>query len=616
MIPVDQCEEKEWLLPTRTGGYASSTICGINTRTYHGYLIVPLNPPHFRFLILSKFDDFLILDNSEYSLSTNYYLGDVYYPEGYKYLSKFKMSNNKVTWYYDFGYSEVIKTISVYKGYDAINVEYKASRGRFKICPFITFRSHHLVRKSQNVFFTYEISSPSTLYILFEGKKILNFDISGKFELINTGYWYYNFFYKKDYELGNNHIDDLYNPFCIVSEGNKISIDAYVGEKPKKYDEYKEEEQYDILRLLSIAGKDFVVKGKSGWAIIAGYHWFDEWGRDTFISLEGLLLIDNQYEIAKDIILRYLNLENKGMLPNNFISYNGEPVYRGVDVSLWAINAIYKTYIYSRDKEFLSKVYPYILEIIDWYDKGNGIVYNVNNLIFHKGSPRTWMDASYENRVVTPREGAAVEINALWYNAINIARVLGKELGENTEDFSEKAEKIKKSFINTFLSENGLYDFVDWDMRPDASIRPNQIFAISLPFSVIDDKSISSKILSVIENKLLRQYGLSSLAREDPKYKPVYKGDRSSRDEAYHNGPIWPWLLGAYVDAKIRLKSDTIELKLLIEQFKPLISYAIQNQGYIPEIFDDIPPYNPRGCIAQAWSVAEVYRALVNISKI
>ncbi|BDB97860.1 amylo-alpha-1,6-glucosidase [Saccharolobus caldissimus] len=615
MIPIDQCEDKEWILPTRTGGYASSTICGINARTYHGYLIVPLNPPHFRFLVLSKFDDFLILNHEEYPLSTNHYPG-AYYPEGYKYLVKFEKNNSKVIWYYNFGYSEVKKSLLVHKGYNAITVNYNATKGRVKICPFITFRSHHIAKKAQNEFFTYDVISPNHIDILFEGKKILNLEIDEKFELKNTGYWYYNFLYKLDQELGNNYIEDLYNPFCIVSLTNRISVHAYVGEKPKSYTEEEEHHHMDILKLLSTAGKDFVVKGKDGWAIIAGYHWFDEWGRDTFISLEGLLLIDGQFTIAEDIIFRYLKMENKGMLPNNFLNYSGEPIYRGVDVSLWAINAIYKTYLYSRNKNFISKTYQDILEIIDWYSKGNGIIFNIDNLIFHKGSPRTWMDASYDGKVVTPREGAAVEINALWYNAVKIAEYISKELGENSDEFAEKAEKIRNSFVKKFVYENGLYDYIDWDMKPDASIRPNQIFAISLPFPVIDDKLMASKILSVVESKLLRPYGLSSLARGDPKYKPVYKGDRKSRDEAYHNGPIWPWLLGSYVDAKIKIENNPIEIKLLIEQFKPLITHAIENQGYISEIFDDIPPYKPRGCIAQAWSNAEVYRALVAISKI
>ncbi|ACP35328.1 glycogen debranching enzyme [Sulfolobus islandicus L.S.2.15] len=614
MIPLDQCEE-EWLLPTRTGGYASSTICGINARTYHGYLIVPLNQPHHRFLILSKFEDFLLINGNAYSMSTNHYPNS-YYPDGYKYLVNVeKTGNNKITWYYDFGYSQVQKTLKVHKGYNAITITYIATRGKFKLCPFVTFRSHHLAKKFQNEFFTYEIYPPNIIYVLYEGKRILNFEIHDKYELMNSGYWYYNFIYKLDQELGNNYMEDLYNPFCIISTSNKISVTAYYDQRPKDLN-VEETDHYDILKLLSVAGKDFVVKGKDGWAIIAGYHWFDEWGRDTFISLEGLLLVDKQYDIAKQIILRYLNLEKRGMLPNNFISYNGEPVYKGVDISLWAINAIYKTYIYSRDNDFIRKVFDKVLDIIDWYSKGNGVVYNVDNLIFHKGAPRTWMDASYDSRIVTPREGAAVEINALWYNALRIAEFLLKELGEKAEYLSVMAEKVKKSFAEKFISQNGLYDYISWDNIPDKSIRPNQIFSISLPFPIIDDKNIASKILTLIESKLLRQYGLSSLSREDPNYKPVYKGDRRSRDEAYHNGPIWPWLLGAYVDAKLKLESNIMELKLLLEYLNPLLTHASKNQGYIPEIFDDIPPYRPRGCFAQAWSNAEVYRVLVNLSKL
>ncbi|AOL15618.1 glycogen debranching protein [Sulfolobus sp. A20] len=619
MFTVEQCEEREWIIPTRTGGYSSSTPCGINARTYHGYLIVPLNPPHLRYLVLSKFEDFIILNNEEYPLTTNHYLPDTYYPQGYKYLEKFEKGRKSVTWVYNFGYSEVKKTLLVHKGYDAITVKYTVTKGKIKICPFITFRSHHLARKSPNTFFTYDTTPSNHIHIYLEGKKILNFEIEGKYELLNTNFWYYNFLYKKDQELGNNHVEDLYNPFCIISLSNSITVNAYIGQPPKFHaiTDETSEDSHDILALLSDAGKDFVIKSKDGWHIIAGYHWFDEWGRDTFVSLEGLLLLDKLYEIAENIILRYLELMDKGMLPNHFISYNSEPVYKGVDISLLAVNAIYKTYIYSKDKTFLQKVYPKVLEIIDWYSKGNGIVYNVDGLIFHRGAPRTWMDASYDTVIVTPREGAAVEINALWYNAIKIAEFFSRELDERADDLSEKAEKIKKSFIEKFKADKGLYDYIDWDFKPNLSIRPNQIFAISLPFPVINENdSYFKEILSLIENKLLRPYGLSTLARDDPNYIPVYKGDRWSRDRAYHNGPIWPWLLGQYIDAKVRVEKNPIEIKLLFEQFRPLINYALDNQGFIPEIFEDIPPYRPRGCIAQAWSNAEVYKMLVKIANI
>ncbi|BFH73867.1 amylo-alpha-1,6-glucosidase [Sulfurisphaera javensis] len=602
MIDPDECERNEWILPLKTGGYASSTICGINSRTYHGYLIVPLNQPHKRYLVLSKFEDFITIDNEEYPINTNRYL-DVYYPEGYKYLIDFKWEKNYVKWTYEFGKTILEKSLIAHEYENAITVKYKADKGNLKICPLITFRSHHLVTEKGIYFDTFiegnkvEIYKDITpiLHFIFEGNKV---------RIEQTGYWYYNFFYRLDYERGSNYKEDLFNPFCIYT-GNEISVTAYYD----KSTIIKEENSpADLVKLLSIASKDFIVKGKDRWAIIAGYHWFDEWGRDTFISMEGLLLLNRLFDQAKNIISRYLSFENKGLLPNH-ITAEGEPIYVGIDISLWAINAIYSYYIYTRDKEFIRKIYDKLQDIVENYAKGNGIVYIKEGLLFHNGAPRTWMDASYNSHIVTPREGAAVETNALWYNDLMIMDFFTNLIGDKNSFYRELAEKVKSSFNEKFVSSWGAYDYLDPYLIPDKSIRPNQLFALSLPFNVMNEE-IGKVMLTTIENELLRPFGLSTLSRRDPKYKPMYRGDRKSRDEAYHNGPIWPWLIGAYVDAKLKLENDIIKNKLILDVFKPLLDYAKRNRGFIPELFEDVPPYLSGGCIAQAWSVAEVYRAI------
>ncbi len=607
MISPEECEEREWIIPNGIGGYASSTVCGINARTYHGYLIVPLNPPHKRYLFLSKFEDFFLLDGKEYPMSTNRYNFDVYYPEGYKYIARTTFGENFVTWVYDFDGNEVRKTLVVNRGSDSITVEYSSKSGGFRICPLITFRSHHLALKSRQGFFSYS-NSGNRIAVFLDEKPILNFQVSGNFKVERTEYWYYNFFYKLDYERGSNYLEDLYNPFCITSEGNEVTIDVYVSSLKRCGKVYLRK---DVLKLLASSGKGFVVKGKE-WAIIAGYHWFDEWGRDTFVSLEGLLLLNGGYDIAKEIILRYLTYEEKGLLPNNFL-HNGEPQYKGVDVSLWAINSVYKYYQYTKDKDLVKKAFPKLLDIVDWYWKGNGIVVNRNGLLFHYGAPRTWMDAQFDGTVVTPREGAAVEVNALWYNALKAVANMANEFGYKGEEFEEKAMKVKSSFLEHFVGNYGLYDYISHDMKPDDKVRPNQIFAVSLPFPVIDNPIIAKDVLKVVEEELLRPYGLSTLSRHDPSYTPYYRGDRASRDKAYHNGPIWPWLIGAYVDAKLRFEDNVVELKGLLNKFRQLLDMAERNNGHIQELFEDIPPYRPGGCISQAWSVAEVYRAVNKI---
>jgi predicted glycogen debranching enzyme len=600
VLPPEECERREWLLSLRTGGYSSSTICGINSRTYHGYLVVPLNQPHKRYVMLSKFEDFLITDEGEFPISTNHYEG-TYYPDGYRYLKEFKWGRNYVRWVYEVNNVRLEKTLIAHGFENAITIEYKATDGRVKICPLITYRSHHLVTP-KSIFFDVYFQGQKAR-VVKDGIPFLNFLFESGINAEMTGYWYYNFFYVLDYERGSNHKEDLFNPFCVTSKDNTLIVHVY-------YDKYGyeklKENPYDVLKLLASASTDFLVKGKEGWAIIAGYHWFNEWGRDTFISMEGILLLNGLYKLAEDITTRYLSHSERGMLPNH-ITPEGEPIYVGVDISLWAINTVYKIYTYSGDKEFIRRIYPKLQEIVEWYSKGNGIVYVKDNLLFHKGAPRTWMDASYNGRIVTPREGAAVEINALWYNALMVMNFFSKLLGDKQDYYVEMAEKVRNAFNEKFVASWGLYDYIDQYMIPDKSIRPNQLFALSLPFNVLPPE-MGKVMLATIENELLRPYGLSTLSMRDPRYKPIYRGDRASRDEAYHNGPIWPWLIGAYIDAKLKVESDLIKAKMLIDIFRPLLDVIKENNGYIPELFEDIPPYLAGGCIAQAWSVAEVYR--------
>ncbi|NON62952.1 amylo-alpha-1,6-glucosidase [Acidianus sp. RZ1] len=607
MIEPEQCEELEWILPLGTGGYSSSTICGMNSRTYHGLLVSPQNPPHMRFVILSKLEDSLIVRDEEYPISTNRYNFNVYHPEGYKFLQSFIRGGNFVSWIYNLPGATLRKTLIANKGTNSITLIYESDKGKIKLCPLITYRSHHLALKSRPGFFDYKIIDNNLIKILYNNKEIINFELSNPAKILSSGYWYYNFFYRLDYERGENFLEDLYNPFCLESIGNTFQFTVYQGEYKRSSIVHLKK---DIIPLLSYTSKDFVVKGKYGWAIIAGYHWFDEWGRDTFISMEGLLFLNALYDIARNIINRYFSLLEKGMLPNNFL-YNDEPVYLGIDISLWAINTIYKYFIYTNDTEFIKSIFQYLVEIVENYWKGNGIVHNYNGLIFHKGYPRTWMDAQYSDESVTPREGAAVEVNALWYNALMIMDFLSSFIGYNEYNFKEMANQVKSSF-SMFYAENGLYDFLDWNLRPDHSIRPNQLFAISLPYSPIEEKKAKETLL-LIERELLRPYGLSTLSKKDPRYIPYYRGNRESRDKAYHNGPIWPWLIGSYIDAKIKLEKNPIKIKTLLNNIEPLLNVAINNAGYIPEIFEDIPPYRQAGCIAQAWSISETFRSVNNI---
>lgn len=602
---VEDCEEQEWLIPNGLGGYASSTKCGINSRTYHGLLVVPQQAPRRRYVVLAKVEDSILSGGKEVWLSSNRYTGAVY-PKGHTLLEKFEWSGNFVRWDYSLPVGKVRKTLQVHEGFNAITISYDTgAENSVKVCPLITFRSHHTVKRSGFGHFNYS-KGERNIAVFVNYEPMLYLSVDKEFELLDTGYWYYNFEYRLDKERGSNYIDDLYNPFCIVGKGLTITFFT----EPYQASPLRESPRDPIQRLKN-ASLSFVVKGQNGYGIIAGYHWFGEWGRDTLISLEGILLQNELFPQAKVILERYLINSSKGLMPN-FFDEAGNPFYSAVDVSLWWFMAAYKYFLYTQDIQFVFDNLEYMEDVMEWYYKGNGIVGRDKELIYHRGAPLTWMDASYDGNVVTPREGFAVEVNALWYNAMMVYDYFLKKAGEKSE-WAGRAEKMRWSFNENFVNEWGLYDLIYDDLRPDSSIRPNMLFAVSLPFPIVD-RTIASTVVDTVERYLLRPFGVSTLARTDPRYRPYYRGDRRERDEAYHNGPIWPWLIGAYVDAKLSVIDSSIGSSKLMQTLDPLVKLSYTSNGYLPELFDDVPPYKMGGCIAQAWSVAEVLRSLSRLS--
>jgi glycogen debranching enzyme, archaeal type, putative len=598
-LKIEACSD-EWLLTFGTGGYASSTFCGYNARTYHGLLVAPTNPPHRRFLLLSKIEESLIYGD-EIPFSTNRYVPNVTHPKGYEYIQSFTWGRNYVSWRYSVEGVTVAKEVVACQGVDCVIVRYSAEKGRLKLCPLVGYRSHHDVMRRGQYYFETSFKGKEIL-VLRDGTPHLRVSYSNG-RPYTSGYWYYNFQYDVDRSLGNHYVEDLFNPFCIEAEG---SVELVFYPKRPGYAE-KVESPQDEISLLREATRAFVVKGKEGYAIIAGYHWFDEWGRDTFISMEGLLLLDGGFEQAKSIFRRYLSYCNEGLLPNH-ITPGGEPFYLGVDVTLWAVNALYKYFLKSKDKDFVREALRAIEDCLWYYVRGTRVLYWKDGLLYHSGAPRTWMDASFDGTVVTPREGAAVDVNALLYNALMAFNDMRESLGdEPVEEFSSRAGRLKSAFAEAFTAPWGLYDYISPEGVPDQSVRPNMLFAYSLPFPVGPEEMVNV-VKNTVEAELLRPYGLSTLSRRDPKYRPTWRGPRAERDLAYHNGVIWPWLLRAYVDFVLRyFREEALEL---LHYLYPLIETVKSRNGFLPELFEDVPPYRPAGAFAQAWSVAEVYRAL------
>ncbi|HSZ25443.1 MAG TPA: amylo-alpha-1,6-glucosidase, partial [Cytophagaceae bacterium] len=453
--------------------------------------------------------------------------------------------------------------------------------------------------------------------------------------------WFLNFEYKEEQARGLNFSEDLFshgNFIVPLKQGSKVGVVISTeefhhldAEKLLQEEKLRRENlfehlpiQNNLTKILALAADQFVVKrGEDLKTIIAGYHWFSDWGRDTMIALPGICLVNKKYEDAKKIIRAFSQYIDKGIIPNRFPDSGETPEYNTVDATLWYFIAIKKYLDYTDDKEFvLNEMYPYLKDIISWHEKGTHYDIHVeeDGLLFagEYGVQLTWMDAKIGNWVVTPRMGKPVEINALWYNSLMILSEFATLKGETNDykEYSAKAERVKKIFKETFIIKDKgyLYDFINIYEKND-DIRPNQIFALSLPFEILD-KATSLSVLKTVEEHLLTPFGLRSLSPDHYRYEGHYGGNQWSRDGAYHQGTVWSWLLGPYITAKIRLEGDTG--KMAVERLLNSFQYHFSDAGIgtISEIFDGDAPHYPKGCIAQAWSVAEVLRAyLENVKK-
>ncbi|UCF93733.1 MAG: glycogen debranching enzyme N-terminal domain-containing protein, partial [Desulfobacterales bacterium] len=446
--------------------------------------------------------------------------------------------------------------------------------------------------------------------------------------------WYFNFEYLVERYRGQDFQEDLFTHgkfACrlnagatlgvIVSTQNPAGRSAFAllaQEKQRRQNLFAKLPVSDELtRMLTLAADQFVVPRGQDWrTIIAGYHWFTDWGRDTMIALPGLTLVTGRFDDARKILRAFAANASQGMLPNRFVDSGETPDYNTVDATLWFFVAIYKYLHYTRDTALVcDELLPILRDIIAWHDRGTRYHIRVDaDGLLYAGEPGvqlTWMDAKIGDWVVTPRPGKAVEINALWYNALAILAELSHACGQTDQaaHFGQRAEQVRERFGEVFWYDAGgyLYDYVAGEHR-DTAIRPNQIFALSLPFALLAEQR-AQRVLEIITAKLYTPFGLRSLAPEDPAYRPLYAGSAYARDSAYHQGTVWGWLLGPYLTALIRIQgaSGRRKARQLLEALQPHLSDA--GLGTVSEIFDGDAPHAPRGCIAQAWSVAEILRA-------
>lgn len=636
---------KEWLETNGLGGFASSTLPGCNTRRYHGLLVAATRPPVGRMVLVNSLEEWIVLDGTRYDLSCNPYPG-VVHPRGDQNLTGFRLDPWPI-WTYRIGPLILEKSLTLIRDQHTTIVTYRMRKenaeAELVVRPLLTGRPFHELHKENDALRPQaEIRSGVCILQPYPGVPTVYFHHNG--QAFAPGFnWYREVEYAREKERGLAYHEDCWSPgtfhyrlrgnqeavFILTTEGAGYFDSAYLlnAERLRRRALLSGwEATDDVTHHLVMAADQFLVKrntddpsGVSGKSLIAGYPWFEDWGRDTFIALPGLLLVTGRYEEARDILLAYARLTDHGLIPNRFPDAAEAPEYNTVDASLWFILAVFHFLRYTKNFDFVrDELWEAMKSIMAHYQ--NGTQYQIHmdvDGLLDAGQPNlplTWMDAKIGDWVVTPRTGKAIEIQALWYNALRIMDQIAGRLGdkEQAKKWAGLAEKVWASINRQFWYEEGgyLYDVINGDQR-DASLRPNQLFTLSLPFeSVSPDRA--SRIMAVVEERLLTPFGLRTLDPRDPRYVARYAGDPRSRDAAYHQGTVWPWLMGPFLTAyqKVHGKSPKIQSHMRAHLALLLTHLWEAGLGTLSEIFDGDMPHEPRGCVAQAWSVAEVLRIL------
>mgnify|MGYP001075621350 CR=1 FL=1 len=608
--------KREWLLTNGIGGYAMGTPSGINTRRYHGHLIAAIHPPADRMVLLAAMDAFIQGDAHPVGVSANQYPGAIF-PEGQHYLKEFSVGKS-AKWHYVASHLELEKCLYLHRGVNACTLRYRnVGKAPFLLTlrPFVCHKPHH-----EN--FIEQAGYPEQTQFL-KGRTVIEHHgvalhcLHPEAQRVPVEGWYYRFEHQREAERGLDPRDDLYCPFELKYEllpGEEASL-AFGDHESIELQSIPEDATASspgLLPLLVSAADPLIVETQNRSSIIAGYPWFTDWGRDTMISLPGLLILTGRSNQAKKVLLDYAAQCRDGLIPNRFVESGETPDYNTVDATLWFVNAVFKVLSYEWDADFARAVGGTLSEIFVRHTEGTlfGIHVDPADGLITQGEPGvqlTWMDAKIGDWVVTPRHGKPVEINGLWISALRAMEWIFGMLGQSTELFVAAAEKAEKSFHEKFWHEvRGHYlDTVD---PADASLRPNQLIAMALPFGPATGEQ-AERALDVISRKLYTPRGMRTLAPDEPGYIGRYEGSMRDRDAAYHQGTAWPWLLGSYATALVRVKGDRLEAKRVLREIKQMVQEYGMNG--IAEVYDGDGPQRPGGCPWQAWSVGEILRAWV-----
>ncbi|MBI4782559.1 MAG: amylo-alpha-1,6-glucosidase [Oscillatoriophycideae cyanobacterium NC_groundwater_1537_Pr4_S-0.65um_50_18] len=656
---------REWLVTNGIGGYASGTVAGNLTRRYHGLLIAALQPPLGRTLMLTKLEEILHSGNQVYTLNTDRWIDGSIEPQGYRYIEHFSLNGTVPTWRFACGDALLEKRVWMQQGANTTYVQYALQRASqpvaLMIKALVNYRDHHGNVRSLGWQMPVERRDQGVCVMAFPGATPLHL-LSDRAEVITLHDWYYGFDLSVERYRGLSDREDHLHAATFhltLYPGETVTIIASTEEKPDlqgaialKQRQTHEQRLLNLWRTeravatrdtptwmnqLVLAADQFIVNrtvsatvvsepespdevfpGTSrqaplnGKTIIAGYPWFSDWGRDTMISLPGLTLATGRSEVARLILRTFSHYVDQGMLPNRFPDAGEVPEYNTVDATLWYFEAIRQYYKATQDDDLLTELYPVLSDIIHWHCRGTRFNIHldpVDGLLYagEAGVQLTWMDAKVGDWVVTPRTGKPIEVNALWYNALRTMAKFARQLGKPHQEYDAIADRTLARFVRFWNDDLGYcYDVLDSPTGDDAALRPNQIFAVSLPESPLTPAQ-QKGVVDACGRSLLTSYGLRSLAPEHPDYQGHYGGGQRQRDGAYHQGTVWGWLLGSFAIAHFRVYNDPAQARQLLE---PMADHLCNHGvGSLSEIFDGDPPFEPRGCIAQAWTVAEVLRA-------
>jgi predicted glycogen debranching enzyme len=662
---LPSAEACEWWVTNGMGGYASGTVAGLLTRRYHGLLVAALQPPLGRTLLLAKLDETVEYAGSTYNLATNRWADGTVAPQGYRYLQQFHIEGTLPVWCYAWADALLEKRIWMQQGANTTFIQYHLRQGtapiQLSLTALVNYRDYH--SDTQNT------DWQMAVHAIPQGVKILSHPQAVPFYLscdagtISLAHdWYQNFDLAVERYRGlTDHEHHLHAATfrarlepgqrltCIASTE---SVQSLPPDLVRQHHQTRERELIQLwqakhpqsdaspawIQQLVLAADQFIVnraipqnsspqklnpQNPVGKTILAGYPWFSDWGRDTMISLPGLTLVTGRPDLARSILRTYAQYVDQGMLPNRFPDAGETPEYNTVDATLWFFEAVRQYDTQTHDPAFLAELFPILEDIIDWHCRGTR--YNIHrdplDGLLYAGTPNTqltWMDAKVGDWVVTPRMGKAVEINALWYNALLTMASFANELGKPHRPYADLATTVGNSFSRFWNPTFGYcYDVLDTPTGlatppgHDTSLRPNQLFAVSLPHSPLD-LAQQKAVVDCCQKWLLTPYGLRSLAPTDPNYQGHYGGNQRQRDGAYHQGTVWGWLLGPFALAHLKVYRQPGQVRQFLEPMAHhLYTHGI---GSISEIFEGDAPFTPRGCPAQAWSVAEVLRVWAELA--